>query len=138
MRLDRPHIVARKSLITAFRLWHLLFFWTIIPPLINIVWRIIVLKNTYVEFYDSYVIKKKGVINKTTEKCMFPKVMACNVHRPWLGRIFNYGNISIDAIGKWDVDLTNIKRPQYIKKYLDKHFISAKEIRAMRQTVITQ
>ena len=137
MRLDRPHIVARKKLITAIKWWHILFFWTIIP-IIHLICKTIILKNKYVEFYDSYVVKKKGVFNKTEEKCMFPKVMSCHVHRSFWGRIFNFGNVQIDAIGKWDVDLTNIKRPMFVKKYLENHFISAKEIRAMRQTVITQ
>ena len=69
---------------------------------------------------------------------MFPKILSCHVHRSFWGRIFNFGNIQIDAIGKWDVDLTFIKRPLYVRKYLENHFISAKEIRAMRQTVVTQ
>ena len=137
MKLDRAHIVARKSIIPAIKWWHIVFFWTIIP-MIHLICKIIVLKNQYVEFYDSYVIKKKGVFHKTEEKCMFPKVMSCHVHRTFNGRIWNYGNVTIDAIGKWDVDLTNVKRPLYIKKYLENHFISAKEIRAMRQTVITK
>ena len=137
MKINRPHIVARKSLLLAIRWWHILFFWTIIP-IIHLICRVIILKNQYIEFYDSYVIKKRGVFNKTEEKCMFPKVMSCDVYRSFWGRIFNFGDIKIDAIGKWDVDLTGIKRPLFVRKYLENHFISAKEIRAMRQTVITQ
>ena len=137
MNIKRPHIIARKKLITALKWWHIVFGITIIP-LICLAVRVIILKHQYVEFYDSYVIKKKGVFNKTEEKCMFPKVMSCHVYRSFWGRVFNFGDIQIDAIGKWDVDLTNIKRPLYIRRYLENHFISAKEIRAMRQTVITQ
>ena len=137
MTINRPHIVARKSIVPAFKHWYTFFIWTIIP-LIPIIWQIIVLKSQYVEFYDSFVIKKKGVFNKTEERCMFPKVLSCNVYRSFWGRVFNYGDIQVDAIGKWDVDLTYIKKPKYIRKYLDNHFISAKEIRAMRQTVVTQ
>ena len=137
MNITRPHIVARKSILPAFKLWRVLTFFLIVP-LIMIIIDIIILRSQYVEFYDSFVIKKKGIFNKTEERCMFPKVLSCNVYRSFWGRIFNYGDIQIDAIGKWDVDLHGIKRPLFVRKYLENHFISAKEIRAMRQTVVTQ
>ena len=137
MNINRPHIVARKSILPAFKLWRILTFWLIIP-LIMIIVDVVKLKSQYVEFYDSFVIKKKGVFNKTEERCMFPKVLSCHVYRSFWGRVFNYGDIKVDAIGKWDVDLIGIKRPLFVRKYLENHFISAKEIRAMRQTVVTQ
>ena len=137
MTINRPHIVARKSILPAFKLWRVLLFWLIVP-LILIIIDIIKLKYQYVEFYDTFVIKKRGVFNKIEEKCMFPKVLSCHVYRSFWGRVFNFGDISVDAIGKWDVDLTAIKRPLLIRRYLENHFISAKEIRAMRQTVVTQ
>lgn len=137
MTINRPHIVARKSILPAFKLWRVLLFWLIVP-LVMIIVDVIKLRSQYVEFYDSFVIKKRGVFNKTEERCMFPKVLSCNVYRSFWGRVFNYGDIQIDAIGKWDVDLTGIKRPLFVRKYLENHFISAKEIRAMRQTVVTQ
>ena len=137
MTINRPHIIARKSILPAFKIWRILTFWLIIP-LIMIIVDVVKLKHQYVEFYDSFVIKKKGVFNKTEERCMFPKVFSCHVYRSFWGRVFNYGDIRVDAIGKWDVDLIGIKRPLYVRKYLENHFISAKEIRAMRQTVVTQ
>ena len=137
MNINRPHIVARKSILPAFKFWRLLTFWLIVP-LIMIIVDVIKLRSQYVEFYDSFVIKKRGVFNKTEERCMFPKVMSCHVYRSFWGRVFNYGDIKVDAIGKWDVDLIGIKRPLFVRKYLENHFISAKEIRAMRQTVVTQ
>ena len=174
MNLNRPHIIARKSILPAFKfrrifgfllcvglaavcallgedivsgfapdlasfvpLLAVLFGVLALIPLTSFIVHVILLRSVYVEFYDSFVIKKRGVFNKTEEKCMFPKVLSCDVDRPFLGRIFNYGDIKIDAIGKWDVDLVGVKNPLYIKKYLDKHFISAKEVKSIRQTVIT-
>ena len=137
MNINRPHIVARKSILPAFKLWRILTFWLIVP-LIMIIVDVVILRSQYVEFYDSFVIKKRGVFNKTEEKCMFPKILSCHVYRSFWGRVFNYGDIKVDAIGKWDVDLEGIKRPLFVRKYLENHFISAKEIRAMRQTVVTQ
>lgn len=175
MTINRPHIIARKSILPAFKFRRIFSFllWVALAvfcallgedivagflpevasyvpllavvfgilaliPLISIIVQIIILRSQYVEFYDSFVIKKRGVFNKTEEKCMFPKVMSCHVYRSFWGRVFNFGNIQVDVIGKWDVDLTNIKRPLFVRKYLENHFISAKEIKAMRQTVVTQ
>ena len=177
MKMSRPHIIARKSILPAFKFRRIFFFIVfvalaavtalmgedliaqvsflsaiapVVPvvaivfgvlaliPLFAIIVHVIKLRTNYVEFYDSFVIKRRGVFNKTEERCMFPKVLSCNVYRSFWGRIFNYGNINVDAIGKWDVDLTNIKRPMYVRKYLENHFISAKEIKSMRQTVVTQ
>ena len=137
MNINRPHIVARKSILPAFKLWRILTFWLIVP-LIMIIVDVVILRSQYVEFYDSFVIKKRGVFNKTEERCMFPKILSCHVYRSFWGRVFNYGDIKVDAIGKWDVDLEGIKRPLFVRKYLENNFISAKEIRAMRQTVVTQ
>ena len=136
MNINRPQIVARKSILPAFKLWRVLLFWLIVP-LIMIIVDIVKLRSQYVEFYNTYVIKYSGVFNKNDDKCMFPKVLSCNVYRSFWGRVFNYGDIKIDAIGKWDVDLVGVKNPLYIRKYLEKHFISAKEVKAMRQTIVT-
>ena len=137
MNINRPQIVARKSVLPAFKLWRVLLFWLIVP-LIMIIVDVIKLKAQYVEFYNTYVVKHYGVFNKREEKCMFPKVLSSNVDRPFWGRVFNYGSIKIDAIGKWDVDLIGVKNPLYIKKHLDRHFISPKEVNSIRQTVITK
>ena len=137
MKISRPQYIARKSKLVAVRWWHVVFFWTIIP-LIHLLCRIISLKNQSVEFYDHYVIIKKGVFHKSETKHMFPKVLSVNVERSFWGRVFNHGNVKVDAIGKWDVDLDGVKNPLYIRKYLENHFISTKEIKSMRQTVITQ
>ena len=137
MNINRAHIVARKSILPAFKFWRVLLFWLIVP-LIMIIVDVVKLRHEYVEFYNTYVIKRSGVFSKNEEKCMFPKVLSCNVYRSFWGRVFNYGDIKIDAIGKWDVNLNGIKRPLHVRRYLENHFISAKEIKAMRQTIITQ
>ena len=135
-KTKRPQFIARKSKWLAVRWWHLLFFWTIIP-LLHLWWRCIVLNHQKVEFYDSYVIKKRGVFNKVEEQCMFPKVISCNVKRTFWGRIFNYGDVKVDSIGKWDIDLTGIKKPVQVSRCVKRHFVTAKDVRAMKQNIVT-
>ena len=129
MKISRPHIIARKSILPAFKFRRIFFFLvfaalaavialmgndivasveilnpiaSFIPiiaavfavlaviPLMGIIIRIIVLRHIYVEFYDTYVIKRRGVFNKIEEKCMFPKILSVNVYRSFWGRIFGY------------------------------------------------
>ena len=90
-----------------------------------------------VEFYDTFVIIKDGVVRKTEDKQMFPKILSCHTALSVKGRIFKYGNIYVNAIGKWDIDLNDIKDPRRVRRYLENHFISGKEIRSIRQTILT-
>ena len=132
---NRPNLVARKSIIPAFKWWHFLFFWTIIP-LIQLICKIIVLRNQYVEFYDGYYIMKRGVFHKYEQKNIFPKVVSCHVDRTFEGRLFSYGDVTIDSVGqKWDLTLREFSRPLRIKKYIDTHFLSTKEVKSLRQTI---
>ena len=103
-----------------------------------IAWEIIKNRAYSVEFYDTFVIIKDGVFKKTEDKQMFPKIVSCHVALSLRGRILKYGDIYINAIGTWNVDLDDIKNPRRVRRYIENHFISAKEIRAIRQTILTQ
>ena len=142
MTINRPHIIVRKKMLPCLlKRWHERAWWKRILGFFCFRWifDIIAIKHITVEFYDSFVIKKWGwwLIGKHEEKCMFPKVLSSHVDQSFWGWLLRYGTIRVDAIGKWDVDLVHVKRPQYVCKYLNNHFISAKEIQAMRQTVVT-
>lgn len=106
--------------------------------LLIIIGFIIYTRSTYVKFYDGHVVKHKGVFSKHIEKCMLPKIISCNVHCSFWGRIFKFGDVKIDTIGKWDIDLIGYKYPNRIRKRLEPYFISAQEVRSMRQTIITR
>ena len=99
---------------------------------------VIHVRSIYIKFYDGYVVKHKGVLFKHIEKCMLPKIISCNVYQSFWGRLFRFGDVKIDAIGKWDIDLLGYKAPNRIRKRLDANFISAQEVRSMRQTIVTK
>ena len=41
------------------------------------------------------------------------------------GRIFNYGDVRVDAAGKWDIDSNGIKNPKGLKAYLEQHTVKS-------------
>ena len=135
MDSNKPLYVAKKSLAPAFTIWRVLFFWLIVPTIMIIV-DIVKRKCTTIEFYDGYVIKKSGVIAKDEERMIFPKIVSVKIDRSVIGSIFNYGDIVVDAVGKWDLDLRGIKNPNEAKKYFEKHMLSPEEVAALpRQQV---
>lgn len=107
-------------------------------PLIIILVDIIQRRHEYCVFYDSYYIKKEGVFRRHEERCVFPKVLTCTVDRKFLGIIFRFGNVYAKAIGPWFIELKEYKKPLRIRKLIVQNFISRKEVKSMRQTVLTK
>jgi membrane protein YdbS with pleckstrin-like domain len=91
----------------------------------------IVLAFSYkVIFYKNYVIIKEGIFNTNEKQSPLTKIVGVSVTQSLNGKIFNYGDIYIDKVGSWDIDLNYIKNPQSLKKYLeqlmnDKDYLSS-------------
>ena len=105
-----------------------------------VIWRIACIKAYRIEFYESYVIIKSGIFWKKETKSILPKIQKCRVYRSFMGRIFNYGYLFVDTVGKWDIkydDTAGIKNPLYLRRYLENHFLSSKDVKSIRQTVFT-
>ena len=101
--------------------WTIIFAaWTFIF-LVAMIWTLVIIRCDYVEFYDSYAIHKKGVIFRTSVKHIFPQVVKVKTRRTFLG----FGDVIIDAVGPWDIDLTSIKRPEDVREYLVDHMVNS-------------
>lgn len=94
--------------------WSLVF-------VIAMIWTLIVIRCTYIEFYDSYVIEREGVIFRKSKKTIFPQVVSVTTHRNILG----YGSVDIDVVGPWDVELTKLRRPEDVREYLVDHMVNS-------------
>lgn len=95
----QPNYVARKSILPAFTFWRIILFFLIVP-LIVLIYDIIARKKEVIEFYDDKIVYKKGVFNKSETTAAFMGVYAVNVYQSFFGRIFNYGNVKVDAVGR--------------------------------------
>ena len=114
----KPDYVAKKSVAYTLNFWLLLFSPLIIPLIIQIA-KILSAKAYSLEFYNDKVICKKGVLNKSEEQSVFLGVNAVSLKQSFFGRIFGYGDVTVDCRGKWDIDTTSIKNPNELKKYLE-------------------
>jgi len=120
----QPNYVARKSVLPAFTFWRVILFFLIVP-LIILIYNIIALKKDVIEFYDDKIVCKKGVFNKSETTVAFMGVYAVNINQSFFGRIFNYGNVKVDAVGKWDINSNGIKNPKSLKAYLEQYTVKS-------------
>ena len=116
----KPNYVAKKSAIPALSVWLIVFFWLVIPLIVQIV-RIVSAKCYSIEFYDNKIVVKSGVLNKKEKQSVFGGVYSVSVSQSLVGRIFDYGNIEVDCPGKWDVNTNGILDPLKLKEYLEKY-----------------
>ncbi len=112
--------VAKKSAWGAVSIWTILFCWLIIP-IVVMIFKIIALKFETIEFYDEKVVQRSGIIAKRERQSLLTNVTSVSVNQSVLGRIFNYGDVQVDLIGKWDVNTNGISNPHKLKEFLEKY-----------------
>ena len=117
-----PEYIAKKSAWKAVTPLRILFFWLIIPLLVLIV-DLIHLKCETIEFYADRVVQREGVLSKRTTQAAFNGVLGVSVNQSLFGRIFDYGDVKIDIVGKWDIDTQGISNPKELQRYLEYRFI---------------
>ncbi len=112
-----PNYVAKKSA------WEVINFWWIIScililPILIIALRVITVKKYTLSFYDDKIIVESGWLNKNKKQVVFMGITGISVSQGLWGQICNYGDVRVDAVGKWDVDTTYIKNPKELEAYL--------------------
>ena len=130
--MEENEYLIRKSAWSAVTPITILFFWLIIPLIIMVV-RIIILKHDKTYFYKDRVICKDGILSKNETETSFVGISAVSVHQSFLGRLFKYGDIYVDVIGKWKVEIKGVKDPLRVKDYLKEFIVSRQEITSVME-----
>ena len=127
----KPNFVAKKSAYSVIRLWKII----LILPILFMIPQIIRAKSEKVEFYDDYIVEKKGVFRKVSQTYVNPGIVTVSTEQSFCGRLGNFGNVKMSVIGKpLNVDLTYIKRPKKLKAYLDTKLVDPKRLRVVLGT----
>ncbi len=77
-----------------------------------------------IEFYDDKIITYSGLINTNKKQTVFLGVTATQIRQSVMGQIFNYSDVVVDCVGKWDIDTKNIKNPSELENYLQSKIIT--------------
>ena len=115
----KPNYVMKKSAWSVIRPWHLIFFFLIVPLIIMIV-KIINVKDDKILFYNNKVVQQSGVFSKYERTNILTRVLSVTVKQTFWGRIFNYGTVHVDVVGKWDINMRGVKDPMGAKEYLER------------------
>ena len=117
-----PLYVAKKSKLCSFSLLRILFCWLIVP-IIFIIIDMLKTNVEKVEFYDKKVTERNGLISKGEKETTFKGVVSVTVQQSFWGRIFNFGDVHIDLVGKNNLYLEKIANPYDLKKFLETKII---------------
>lgn len=123
----KPELVVNKTCLKAITLKRILFFWLIIPLIIMIV-DIILLKKERIEFYEDKIISKSGLINTKERMSSFVGVNSVSITQSLWGKIFNYGDVQVDTVGKWDINTKGVSKPKELKEYLESKMIRKTDV----------
>ena len=90
-----------------------------IIPLFIVVWYIVKAATCRIEFYSDKIIVHSGLIATKEKRIVLTPVMAVSIKYSLAGRIFNYGNVVIDTVGRWDIDTRGIRRPEALREFIE-------------------
>ena len=76
-------------------------------------------KSYSLHFYPNRVVVKSGILNKTERQSAMFNVLAVRVEQSLAGTLFNYGDVYVDMVGRWDVNTEAIKDPKGLQNYLN-------------------
>lgn len=114
----------KKSIVPSFSILRILFFWLIIPSIL-IIYDIIKYAKETVEIYEKHIIEKTGILSKNEKQITFAGVVSVSVNQSLFGRMFNYGNVTINIVGKDNLYIEGAKNPFELKKFLESKFIDS-------------
>lgn len=89
--------------------------------LIFLIWAYISYKTTEFAVTDKRIIAKTGLVSRNTVEMFLDKVESLNVTQTVLGRILNYGTVTIRGTGSTSEPIENISGPLDLRK----HFMEA-------------
>ena len=124
---ENCNYVIRKSAFKAFKLWRILLIWTIIPIFIILI-HIWILKRDKTYFYDSKIISKSGLLSNHVQETSFVGISTIRVDQSFWGRMFGFGDLYIDIIGKWDIKIIGVKHPEKAREFLSQYIVNKENI----------
>ncbi len=73
-----------------------------------------------IRVYEKNIVTRKGLLNVKETRSVMTPIIGVSVEQSFTGKIFNYGNLVIDKVGKgWDIDSRYVKKPYEFKQFLD-------------------
>lgn len=116
-----PNYVAKKSVFgeCGGKIFLCILLCWLIVPIFIMIYMIVKTKKFRLEFYKDKVIMRRGIVNTQESHSILTTIVGVRINRSMAGNIFNYGDVLVDMVGRWDIDTTAIKDPVSLKNYLE-------------------
>lgn len=116
-----PDYVAKKSILgeCGGKIFICILFCWLIVPIFLMIYMIIEVKKFRIEFYKDKVIMHRGFLHTEERQSILTTIVGVRINRSIAGNIFNYGDVVVDMVGRWDIDTRAIKDPVALKNYLE-------------------
>lgn len=115
-----PDYVAKKSILgeCGGKIFICILFCWLIVPIFLMIYMIIEVKKFRIEFYKDKVIMRRGFLHTEEQQSILTTIVGVRINRSIAGNIFNYGDVVVDMVGRWDIDTRAIKDPVALKNHL--------------------
>lgn len=115
-----PDYVAKKSILgeCGGKIFICILFCWLIVPIFLMIYMIIKVKKFRIEFYKDKVIMHRGFLHTEEQQSILTTIVGVRINRSIAGNIFNYGDVVVDMVGRWDIDTRAIKDPVALKNHL--------------------
>lgn len=116
----KPDYVAKKSILSECggKIFICILFCWLIVPIFLMIYMIIEVKKFRIEFYKDKVIMHRGFFHTEEQQSILTTIVGVRINRSIAGNIFNYGDVVVDMVGRWDIDTRAIKDPVALKNHL--------------------
>lgn len=110
--------------------WYVMVAIAILMDVIHIC-KVIYVKSFSIKFYQKKIIISGGVFRRESCSIMFVGITRVDDDRKFVGRIFNFGNLYIDILGKGEFPrLPYISRFRRMKRFLDTRYVETSRVNA--------
>lgn len=108
------------------------FLWIVscilIVPIFIIIIRVLCLKAEKISFYEDKIVYETGLLNKKKKTFAFAGVFSVDVNQSLFGRMFKYGDVSIDFVGKTDIKTNYIQKPHELEAFLEARLVKRGQV----------
>ena len=112
--------VQYRAKISLWSIGHLIFFGVLLLPVVIglafLIWAYIRFKTTEFAVTDRRIIAKTGLISRSTVELFLDKVEALQVDQSVMGRLLDFGTVSIHGTGATHEPFRNISAPLLLRK----------------------
>ena len=112
--------VLYRARISLWSIAHLIFFGLLLlivgVGLVLLIWAWIRYRTTEFAVTDRRIIAKKGLISRSTVELFLDKVEALQVEQSVMGRLLDFGTVSIHGTGATQEPFSNISAPLLLRK----------------------